>query len=157
MIKLKIFIIINLSCKFKEKIHNLYIICSLSYIFIIILCYNFYIFFFSIALLSLLITIGVSTVYETELSSGGTSTFRSALLCFSLRRNLRSVLQINYSNPGLDCIHLIRLVLSLIVLNGHRAHQYYANPTSNIQHFEDVSIAVFFMNIIYKRDNNKYF
>lgn len=99
--------------------------------------------FFSIVLLSLVIIILVSTVYETELSSGGTSTVRNALLCFSLQRNFKSVLQINYSNPGLDCIHFIRFFLSLIVLNGHRVIQYYANPTVNVLHFERVSIAVF--------------
>jgi len=99
--------------------------------------------FFSIVLLSLLIIIFTSTWYETELSSGNTSTVRSALLCFSLRRNFKSVLQINYSNPGLDTIHFIRFFLSLIVLNGHRVIQYYANPTVNVIDFERVSIAVF--------------
>lgn len=85
----------------------------------------------------------VSTWYENELSSGGASTFRSALLCFSLRRNFKSVLQVNYSNPGLDSIHFIRFILSLIVLNGHRVIQYYANPTVNVIDFERVSIALF--------------
>lgn len=100
--------------------------------------------FFSIVLLSLLIIILVSTWYETELSSGNTSTFRSALLCFSLQRNFKSVLQVNYSNPGLDTIHFARFLLSLIVLNGHRVIQYYANPTVNVLDFEKVSIAIFY-------------
>ncbi|XP_019884639.2 nose resistant to fluoxetine protein 6-like [Camponotus floridanus] len=91
---------------------------------------------YCIVLLSLLIIIFVSTLYETELSSGNTSTVRNALLCFSLRRNFKSVLQINYSNPGLDTIHFIRFFLALIVLNGHRVIQYYANPTVNVIDFE---------------------
>ncbi|XP_072753161.1 nose resistant to fluoxetine protein 6-like [Anoplolepis gracilipes] len=91
---------------------------------------------YCIILLSLLIVIFVSTWYETELSSGNTSTIRSALLCFSLRRNFKSVLQVNYSNPGLDSIHFIRFFLSIIVLNGHRVIQYYANPTVNVIDFE---------------------
>lgn len=91
---------------------------------------------YCIVLLSLLIVILVSTWYETELSSGNTSTLQKALLCFSLRRNFKSVLQVNHSNPGLDSIHFIRFFLSLVVLNGHRVIQYYANPTVNVIHFE---------------------
>ncbi|KAM0732221.1 Nose resistant to fluoxetine protein 6 [Formica fusca] len=91
---------------------------------------------YCIVLLSLLIVILVSTWYETELSSGNTSTVQKALLCFSLRRNFKSVLQVNHSNPGLDSIHFIRFFLSLAVLNGHRVLQYYANPTVNVIHFE---------------------
>lgn len=60
-------------------------------------------------------------------------------LCFSARRNYRSIAKSTYSHPGLDSIHIFRVMFMIMVIFGHRSMQYYTNPTMNSHALEFVS------------------
>ncbi|XP_011495184.1 PREDICTED: nose resistant to fluoxetine protein 6-like [Ceratosolen solmsi marchali] len=58
------------------------------------------------------------------------------LLCFSARRNLRTVFEVSYKHRGFDTIHILRIYTMTFVIFGHRMMQYYLNTVVNKYHLE---------------------
>ena len=93
----------------------------------------------------------MSTLYDgtlqTEEEKKGLTKSLELLLCFSARRNLKTILDVNYNDKGLDTIHMIRFFSMCLVLVGHRMMQYYYNAVVNLSYYELVSLSYF--NLIY--------
>ncbi|XP_011309808.1 nose resistant to fluoxetine protein 6 [Fopius arisanus] len=89
---------------------------------------------------SLVAVVCLSTWYDNAMKhekyrcDGGLAT--DLLLCFSARSNIRSIMDVSYSHPGLDSIHFIRFFFMCAVIFGHRYMQYYANPMINPEYLE---------------------
>jgi len=96
---------------------------------------------FSIVTLSLLSLIIVTTWLDIKSNDNesNTSTFRKTILCFSVRRNFRNITQVYYLHPGLDSIHLLRFIFTILIIVEHFTLQYYANPVINFIYLEQVS------------------
>ncbi|XP_014215126.1 nose resistant to fluoxetine protein 6-like [Copidosoma floridanum] len=90
--------------------------------------------------LGILVLVIISSLYDgtiiTEEDKRCTSKSTQMLLCFSVKRNLRTIFQTSYQHRGLDTIHMIRFFSMCLVLVGHRMMQYYANPTVNMRYHE---------------------
>ncbi|XP_012257252.2 nose resistant to fluoxetine protein 6-like [Athalia rosae] len=69
-----------------------------------------------------------SCIYSAEEASKENYELQDIFLCFSARRNFRSIMFASGSHPGLDCIHLIRFFFMTGVIFGHRMMQYYGFP-----------------------------
>ncbi|XP_046606179.1 nose resistant to fluoxetine protein 6-like [Neodiprion virginianus] len=69
-------------------------------------------------------------------------------LCFSARRNLRSIFFTESSHRGLDCINLIRFFFMACVIFGHRLMQYCGYPLVESTYLEK-AYAVPFSSIIF--------
>jgi hypothetical protein len=61
------------------------------------------------------------------------------LLCFSARRNLRTIFEVSYKHRGFDTIHFLRMYSMSFVIFGHRMMQYYLNTVVNKNDIEQVS------------------
>ncbi|XP_043465527.1 O-acyltransferase like protein-like [Leptopilina heterotoma] len=81
---------------------------------------NFDIIFYSTCLLILSLVI-ISTAID--LNSKKPKEL-SLLYCFSARRNMNELFRINYRHRGLDSIHFIRILLTVIAVFAHRQLQY---------------------------------
>ncbi|XP_046733955.1 nose resistant to fluoxetine protein 6-like [Diprion similis] len=58
------------------------------------------------------------------------------ILCFSARRNLRSIFSTGSFHPGLDCINCIRFFFMTCVIFGHRLMQYFGHPLVEATYLE---------------------
>ncbi|XP_015121190.1 nose resistant to fluoxetine protein 6 [Diachasma alloeum] len=91
-------------------------------------------------ILTLVALVCISTWYDNAIKhekdtyDGGFAT--DLLLCFSARRNMKSIMEVSYSHPGLDSIHFIRFFFMCAAMFGHRYMQYYANPMVNPEYLE---------------------
>ncbi|XP_066586276.1 nose resistant to fluoxetine protein 6-like [Prorops nasuta] len=88
--------------------------------------------------LTLFVLVVVSSCYDSAQDGQNQeeSLTKDLLLCFSAKRNVKSIFEVRYNHPGLDAIHMIRFFAMCLVLVGHRTMQYYNNPTSNVYYFE---------------------
>ncbi|XP_019887199.1 nose resistant to fluoxetine protein 6 [Ooceraea biroi] len=98
-------------------------------------------------MLSLLILIIVATWLDNEVNNNESSIswFRKTILCFSARRNWKTISQKNYFHPGMDSIHLLRFILTVSIMTGHFTLQYYANPTNNFFDIERCSVMLIYI------------
>ncbi|KAL7288472.1 hypothetical protein TKK_0017553 [Trichogramma kaykai] len=95
---------------------------------------------YGLVLGGIVVTVVISSIYdgtlETQEEREGSSNAQKLLLCFSARRNLRTVFEVSYKHRGLDTIHFLRFVSMCMVLIGHRMMQYYFNPVVNKRYLE---------------------
>ncbi|XP_074114506.1 nose resistant to fluoxetine protein 6-like isoform X2 [Cotesia typhae] len=87
-------------------------------------------------ILSLVLLVIASTWYDSTMKSEKEKEKENSMaldlfICFSARRNYRSIAKATYSHPGLDSIHIFRVMFMIMVIFGHRSMQYYTNPTMN--------------------------
>ncbi|XP_046630291.1 nose resistant to fluoxetine protein 6-like isoform X1 [Neodiprion virginianus] len=85
-----------------------------------------------------------SSVYSPEKAVKGNEP-RDLFLCFSARRNLRSIFDTGNIHPGLDCIHLIRFFLTAFAILAHRLMQYYGYPLVESTYLEKAYTVPFSM------------
>ena len=115
-----------------------------------LLIFFFFFFFFcilflcSILLFVIFALVVVSSLYDDtiadeDVEKESTSNLKTFLLCFSLKRNLKTIFAVNYKHRGLDTIHFLRFFSMCCVLLGHRMMQYYFNPVVNKRYLEMVS------------------
>ncbi|KAJ8667289.1 hypothetical protein QAD02_008951 [Eretmocerus hayati] len=89
---------------------------------------------YCLMLSTIVIFLIMGTVYETSLKKSNEKQEKSVnqlLLCFSIRRNLQKLLEVDYKHPGLDTIHVFRFFSMCLVIFGHRGLQFYLNPVVN--------------------------
>ncbi|XP_024944250.1 nose resistant to fluoxetine protein 6 isoform X2 [Cephus cinctus] len=90
-------------------------------------------------LLTLLALVVVGNWYDSSMENNeltDKSAIKDLILCFSPRRNLKTIFTATYNHPGLDCIHMIRIFFMSLVIFGHRTMQYYTNPVINANYLE---------------------
>ncbi|XP_008552670.1 nose resistant to fluoxetine protein 6 [Microplitis demolitor] len=95
--------------------------------------------FYCYIILSLVLLMFASTWYDNTTKNdkeNNNSIMSDLFLCFSARRNFKSISKITYNHAGLDSIHLFRSVFMIMVIFGHRLMQYYTNPTMNSNYLE---------------------
>ncbi|CAD6244916.1 GSCOCG00013530001-RA-CDS [Cotesia congregata] len=103
-------------------------------------------------ILSLVLLVIASTWYESTMKSDNEKDnfmLLDLFLCFSARRNYKSIAKTTYSHPGLDSIHIFRVMFMIMVIYGHRSMQYYTNPTMNSHALEfsyTLPISIFLYN-----------
>ncbi|XP_033222639.1 uncharacterized protein LOC117176494 [Belonocnema kinseyi] len=79
---------------------------------------------YCIVLISIITLVIVSTIYDAESNAiRKQSLTKELLFCFSARRSLNNIFRVTYRHRGLDCLHMLRIIFTSVVITGHRQIQ----------------------------------
>ncbi|XP_033222633.1 uncharacterized protein LOC117176489 [Belonocnema kinseyi] len=87
---------------------------------------------YCIVLISLIALVLLSTIFDTESDEQENLSLRKKIFfSFSARRSFTSIFRVNYRHRGLDCLHMLRIILTSCVIVGHRLIQHYHASVAN--------------------------